>query len=105
MNVSGLDANVHFVPYGAPARIKPIQHGDRIRAQAEDFETVFVSSMFQHMFTAIGNDGPLGNAPGVGAWRSMLTEQFARSFVKAGGLGLADKVYKSMLARQAATNG
>jgi peptidoglycan hydrolase FlgJ len=91
------------VPYGAPARLRPASvPADKIRAQAQDFETVFVSSMLQHMFTGIGNDGPLGNGPGVGVWRSMLTEQFAKNLVKSGGLGIADQVYKSMLARQSA---
>ncbi len=73
-----------------------------MRAQAQDFETVFVNEMMQHMFTDIGDDGPLGNGPGVGVWRSLLTEQYAKSFVKAGGLGLAGQVYKAMLARQTA---
>src|SRR5580658_10224610 len=87
--------------YGAPARLRPntatLTGTDKVHAQAQDFETMFVNSMLQHMFTDIGNDGPLGNGPGVGVWRSMLTEQFAKSLVKSGGLGIADKVYKSML--------
>jgi flagellar protein FlgJ len=101
MGPLALDPAMLTLPYGAPARLRPTSApGDKIRAQAQDFETVFVSSMLQHMFTGIGNDGPLGNGPGVGVWRSMLTEQFAKSLVKSGGLGIADKVYKSMLARQ-----
>jgi peptidoglycan hydrolase FlgJ len=63
---------------------------------------VFVNAMLQHMFTGIGNDGPLGNSPGVGVWRSLLTEQYAKGFVKAGGLGLAHQVYKSLMARERA---
>ena len=47
----------------------------KARAQAEDFEAVFINSMFQHMFTAIDGDGPFGNGPGVGIWRSFLTER------------------------------
>jgi flagellar protein FlgJ len=89
-------------PYGAPARIKPLEGGDRTRTQAENFETMFISSMMQHMFTGIGNDGPLGNGPGVGVWRSMLTEQYAKSLVKSGGIGIANQIYKSMVARQTA---
>ena len=103
MGPLALDPAMLTLPYGAPARLRPTSApADKIRAQAQDFETVFVSSMLQHMFTGIGKDGPLGNGPGVGVWRSMLTEQFAKSLVKSGGLGIADKVYKSMLARQTA---
>ena len=101
MTPLALDANALLVSYGAPARIRPSGGGpDKARVQAQDFETVFVNSMLQHMFTGIGKDGPLGDSPGVGVWRSLLTEQYAKGFVKAGGLGLAHQVYKSLLARQ-----
>ena len=105
MTPLALDTNALFVAYGAPARMKPSAVGNRseaARAQAQDFETVFVNAMLQHMFTGIGNDGPLGNGLGVGVWRSLLTEQYAKNFVKAGGLGLAGPVYKSLLAREGA---
>ena len=103
MTPLALDTNALFVTYGAPARVKPsavANRSDAARAQAQDFETVFVNAMLQHMFTGIGNDGPLGNGLGVGVWRSLLTEQYAKGFVKAGGLGLAGSVYKSLLARE-----
>jgi Rod binding domain-containing protein len=103
-----LDTNAMLVSYGAPPRLKPAAAGSRsdtARAQAQDFETVFVNAMLQHMFTGIGNDGPLGNGLGVGVWRSLLTEQYAKSFVKAGGLGLAGAVYKSLIARDRAVAG
>jgi len=103
MTPLALDTANLVVPYGAPARLRPAPSGaDKARTQAQDFETLFISSMMQHMFTAIGKDGPLGNGPGVGVWRSMLTAQYAKSFVKAGGIGIANQVYKSLLARQAA---
>jgi flagellar protein FlgJ len=103
MTPLAVDSSAYLVPYGAPARLRPnTAAGDKTRAQAQDFESMFISSMMQHMFTGIGKDGPLGNAPSVGPWRSLLTDQYAKSFVKAGGLGLANQVYKSMLARQAA---
>ncbi len=101
MTPLAVNAGALSVPYGAPARLKPIAaNGDKVRAQAREFESMFVSSMMQHMFTGIGNDGPLGSGPSVGPWRSLLTEQYAKSLVKAGGLGLADHIYKSMMARQ-----
>ena len=102
MTPLALDANA-LASYGAPARIRPSAGGtDKARTQAQDFETVFVNAMLQHMFTGIGKDGPLGNGPSTGPWRSMLTEQYAKGFVKAGGLGLAHQVYKSLMARERA---
>ncbi len=75
---------------------------DKLRAQAQDFEALFVNSMFQNMFTGIDGDGPFGNSMGVGPWRSFLTEQYAKSFVQNGGFGLADDIYRSLIAQQAA---
>jgi Rod binding domain-containing protein len=63
---------------------------------------MYLSSMFQHMFTGAEGEGPLGNAPGVGAWRSFLTDAFAKTVVKAGGVGIADHVYRSLIAQQEA---
>jgi flagellar protein FlgJ len=74
----------------------------KARAQANDFEAVFVNTMMQHMFTGIDKEGPLGNGPGVGIWRSFLTEQYSKEFVKSGGLGLSDQIYKSLLTQQEA---
>jgi Rod binding domain-containing protein len=72
----------------------------KARAAAEDFEAVFLNSMFQHMFTNIDGEGPFGGSGAAGVWRSMLTDQYARSFAKAGGIGIADQVYRSLMAHQ-----
>ena len=75
---------------------------DRAHAQATDFEAVFLSSMFQNMFTDVGKDGPLGDGPGIGVWRTFLTNEFGKSLAKAGGIGIANQVYKSLMAHQEA---
>ena len=74
----------------------------KARAAAQDFEAVFLNSMFQHMFTGIEGDGPFGGSGATGVWRSMITDQYARSFAKAGGIGIADQVYRSLIAHQEA---
>jgi flagellar protein FlgJ len=72
----------------------------RARAAAEDFESVFLNTMFQQMFTGIGKEGPLGDGPATGTWRSFLIDAYARSVSKAGGIGIADHVYSSLIAHQ-----
>jgi Rod binding domain-containing protein len=74
----------------------------RLWAQAQDFEVHFVNSMFQEMYTGIQGDGPFGNSMGAGPWRSFLTEEYAKNFVKSGGIGIAGPVYQSLLAHQEA---
>ncbi len=74
----------------------------KAKAAAQNFEAVFLNSMFQQMFTDIGGEGPFGGKGATGVWRSMLTDQYARTFAKAGGVGIADQVYKTLLAQQEA---
>ena len=74
----------------------------KARAAAQDFEAVFLNSMFQQMFTGIDGDGPFGGKGATGVWRSMLTDEYAKSFAKAGGIGIADQVYRTLIAQQEA---
>lgn len=74
----------------------------KARAAATDFEAVFLNSMFSQMFTGISGEGPFGGGAGTGVWRSFLTEEYSKSFAKAGGIGIADHVYRSLLAQQEA---
>jgi len=73
----------------------------RARASASDFEAVFLNSMFNQMFTGIDGDGPFGGSGGAGVWRSFLSDEYAKSFAKAGGIGIADQVYRALIERQA----
>jgi len=75
----------------------------KARAAATDFETVFLNAMFSQMFTGIDGDGPFGGAGGAGVWRSFLSEEYAKSFAKAGGIGIADHVYRALLTQQEAS--
>ncbi|MBI4273686.1 MAG: rod-binding protein, partial [Rhizobiales bacterium] len=65
-------------------------------------EAVFLNSMFQQMFTSIEGEGPFGGGPAAGVWRSLLTDEYAKSFTKQGGIGIADQVYRSLIAAQEA---
>jgi Rod binding domain-containing protein len=94
--------NLDAVAAGAASNNRKAAGAARLRAQAQDFEVQFVNSMFQHMYAGIEGDGPFGNSTGVAPWRSFLTEEYAKNFVKSGGIGIADTVYKSLLALQEA---
>jgi peptidoglycan hydrolase FlgJ len=72
---------------------------EKAKALAQDFEAVFLNSMFQQMFNSIGK-GPFGGGPAAGVWRSLLTDEYARSFANAGGIGIADHVQRALLAQQ-----
>jgi Rod binding domain-containing protein len=78
-----------------------MEAGGKARAVAEEFEAVFLNSMFQQMFANIGQ-GPFSGGPGASIWRSFLTDEYAKSFAKAGGIGLADQVQRTLLTLQEA---
>jgi len=74
----------------------------KARQAAEDFEAVFLNSMFSQMFTAMDGEGPFGGGGAIGVWRSFLTDEYAKSFAKKGGIGIADEVYRTLIAQQEA---
>ena len=71
----------------------------KAKAAGEDFEAVFLNSMFQQMFAGVGQ-GPFSGGNGAGIWRSFLTDEYSKSFAKAGGLGIAPIVQRELLAQQ-----
>ena len=48
----------------------------KAKVASQDFEAVFLNSMFQHMFTGIDGEGPFGGSGATGVWRSVLTDQY-----------------------------
>jgi peptidoglycan hydrolase FlgJ len=72
----------------------------KAKEAAQNFEANFLSSAFQDMFTGIDGDGPFGGSGPLKIWRSFMTEQIAKSFAKAGGIGIAPMVYSALLKEQ-----
>ncbi len=73
----------------------------KAKATATDFEAMFLNSMFSQMTSGLKGEGPFGDTPGTGVWRSMLTEQYSKSFAKAGGIGISNDVYRTLILQQA----
>ncbi|MGC2083801.1 MAG: flagellar assembly peptidoglycan hydrolase FlgJ [Bradyrhizobium sp.] len=73
----------------------------KAKATATDFEGMFINSMFSQMTSGLKGDGPFGDTPATGVWRSMLTEQYSKNFAKAGGVGISDQVFRELIMQQA----
>jgi Rod binding domain-containing protein len=78
---------------------KTASAAEKARSTSQDFEAVFINSMLQQMFAGVG-EGPFGGGHAANVWRSFLTDEYAKSFAKNGGIGIADHVYRSLLAQQ-----
>ncbi len=74
----------------------------KAKAAAQNFEAMFLNSMFEQMYTGLDGDGPFGGKGATGVWRSFLTDAYAKSVTKAGGIGIASQVYKTLMAEQEA---
>ncbi|MBV9460332.1 MAG: flagellar assembly peptidoglycan hydrolase FlgJ, partial [Bradyrhizobium sp.] len=87
---SKVDFNTHVIN-GRPdlefaaalQKVSPPQQA-KAKATATDFEGMFLNTMFSEMTAGLKGEGPFGNTPGTGVWRSMLTEQYSKSFARAG---------------------
>jgi Rod binding domain-containing protein len=77
------------------------QQQTRAKATATDFEAMFLNSMFSQMTAGLKGEGPFGDTPSTGVWRSMLTEQYSKQFAKAGGVGISNEVYRTLILTQA----
>ena len=84
----------------ALAKVSP-QAQAKAKATAQDFEGMFLNSMFSQMTNGLKGEGPFGDTPGTGVWRSMLTEQYSKSFAKAGGIGISKDIFRELILQQA----
>lgn len=84
----------------ALGKVSP-QTQKKLKTQAQDFEAVFLNSMFSQMTSGVKGEGPFGNTTGTGVWRSMLTDQYAKNFAQTGGVGISNDVYRTLILQQA----
>jgi len=70
------------------------------RQVAEDFEAVFLSQMLQPMFQSIDLEEPFGGGPSEKMWRTMQVDEYGKAIAKAGGVGIADAVFREIIKAQ-----
>ena len=87
---------------GAAPTVDSIANRDALEAReaAEAFESIFLAQFLDQMFRGIETDGAFGGGFSEGLYRSMMNEEVAKSISKAGGIGIADAVYREILSLQ-----
>ena len=73
---------------------------ERARATAEDFESQFLAVMLDQMETGLGEDDPFSGGESMKTFRSMMNEEYGRSIAASGGIGIADAIFREILALQ-----
>ena len=99
LSVPQLDAAANVALAGSAQTAARSKAAEKAKLAAQDFEAVFINTMFQQMFSNIGQ-GQFGGGPAAGVWRSLLTDEYAKSLAKNGGIGLASHVARALLAQQ-----
>mgnify|MGYP005861111283 CR=1 FL=1 len=84
---------------GAPTR-DPAEEAREasLRAVAAEFESVFLAQMLQHAGAGRPPEA-MGGGHGEAAFASLLTAEHARLMTEAGGIGLADTLYRALARR------
>ena len=72
----------------------------KIDATAKKFESQFLSVMLGQMFKGTDADAPFGGGQGEQAFKSFMTDAFAKSVASHGGVGLAKNISSDMLKLQ-----
>ncbi|MBR0957406.1 flagellar assembly peptidoglycan hydrolase FlgJ [Bradyrhizobium japonicum] len=101
-SVESRNGRPDFELAAALQKVSPQQQA-KAQKTATDFEAMFLNSMFSQMTSGLKGEGPFGDTPGTGVWRSMLTEQYSKNFASAGGVGVARDVYRTLIIQQAKT--
>jgi len=73
-----------------------------IRKVAVDFEAVFLAEMIKPMFQNIEAAEPFNGGPAAKMWRDMQVQEYGKAIAKAGGVGIADQVFRQMMKAQEA---
>ncbi|MEK9723483.1 MAG: rod-binding protein [Rhodospirillaceae bacterium] len=100
-----MDLGAAHQAYGAAAKpampnMQAAKTHKQARETAEQFEAVFLAQMLQPMFADIKPEEPFGGGSSEAMWRSMQIEEYGKAIAKAGGIGIADAVYKEMIKLQ-----
>ncbi len=102
----GYDATISLAT-GTPA-LHQMQEGpgrnatreQKARAQADQFEQVYLSTMMKQMFSGLSTEAPFGGGQAEESWRGLLVDQYAATMQKAGGIGISDMVYRDLIGIQ-----
>lgn len=89
------------LPVSVP-ELQITQNQIRMREVAKEFEAVFLAEMLKHAGLGEGRES-FGGGAGEAAFHTMLADEQARHMVDAGGIGLADHIFESLMAREAGT--
>ena len=73
---------------------------EKIRKVSEEFEATFLTTMLNTMMEGVGDDTITGQSFAKDNFKGFLVEEYAKEIVSAGGIGVADQIYREMIRAQ-----
>ena len=81
----------------------PPETVQKVWQSAQDFEAVALNEFLKPMFDTIDlSSTPLGGGEAEQTWKPMLVDSIAKQIAHAGGLGIAEPVFRQMIQMQEA---
>lgn len=72
----------------------------KAKETAIEFESFFLSQMLNNMTSGLQTDETFGGGQAEKIFKDMLNDEYAKSMSRQGGIGIADMVYREILALQ-----
>ncbi len=77
------------------------KNDDKVLKQlCQDFESIFINSLFQEMRKSVPDDGFLEYGMGMSVFQEMMDMEMAREMSRKGGLGLGHLLYDQLRGKQ-----
>lgn len=67
---------------------------------SKEFEQIFLSQMLKPMFASLSTDGPMGGGFAEEMYRDLLVDEYAKTMINTGGIGVADHVKRELMTLQ-----
>jgi len=80
----------------ASSQAAPTPEMQKARKVSREFEEVMLTHSFETMMKGVKTPGLAGGSSAEGMWRSFMVQEMAKDAVRAGGIGVADQVYREM---------
>tara|TARA_Y100001970_G_C13829956_1_gene649208 strand:+ start:313 stop:645 length:333 start_codon:yes stop_codon:yes gene_type:complete len=77
---------------------------EKIQTVSRQFEGMFLSQMFGHMFKGLKTDGLMSGGNGEAIFRDFLIQEYGKAASKAGGIGLAKSIARQLSTMQEVKN-
>ncbi|MGM0452568.1 MAG: rod-binding protein [Thermodesulfobacteriota bacterium] len=70
-----------------------------LKQVCQDFEAVFINTLFKEMRSTVPDEGYLGDGPGKEVFQEMMDSEVSRQVARQGGLGLGRQLYQQFQAK------